>query len=280
MAEINDKQAPNQQAPDKQSACVAHDAQPDQSHCKKGGRPRKDPSTVKRQCSFCLTDEVMGHLRDMALAYGCSGSELLARLIEQAYDSKHHLTFLSDLSAEARADLNRKRAAQLRNTRARRLHVDELNFKRGQGEIGGVALANVMVIVAPKAVTSGAKDQLQEGLRIPGIFCANLGDVWLVPYGLLKGIDPVELISYPCYASVLDYFAGRAIPAAQLSSFVAQHSSFTLSSAAEKATLAKLAQHYGARLPQVNESYQLKSKARQAERFKNPLDEFLVLTDD
>ena len=61
---------------------------------------------------------------------------------------------------------------------------------------------------------------------------------------------------------------------AQLSSFIAAHSSFKLSSAAEKATLAKLAQQYEVNLPQVDESYQLRTKARQEDHFKGPLDEF------
>lgn len=235
------------------------------------GRPRKDPSAVKRQCSFSLTDESISQLKEMALAQGISASEFLGQLIGKAYASKQHLKGLAALTQDERDALNKKRAVQLRNTKARQQHADELNFKRRHGELGG--LTNVMVIAAPKAVTGGAKGH-QDGLRIPGIFCANLGDVWLVPYGLLKGIDAVELISYPCYASVFDYFAGHRIPVAQLSSFIAAHSSFKLSSAAEKSTLAKLAQQYEVNLPQVDESYQLRTKARQEDHFKGPLDEF------
>ena len=74
------------------------------------GRPRKDPSAVKRQCSFSLTDESISQLKEMALAQGISASEFLGQLIGKAYASKQHLKGLAALTQDERDALNKKRA--------------------------------------------------------------------------------------------------------------------------------------------------------------------------
>lgn len=225
-----------------------------ENHKRGAGRPRKAQSELKRQCSFYLSDEARSQLKEMALAQGCTTSECVSKLIANAYLSKGYLKGLSALSSEEQSALQGKRFAQQSKVRVRQQRADELNLKRRQGRFNG--LTNVMVVVAPAAA-------YQDGLRLPGIYCDKLGNVWLVPYSSLLRVDALALLTYPCFASVSDYFAGRQIAPAQLSSFIEQHRGCALSSVAEKAALAQLAQACGVSLPELKESHRLKARSAQ-----------------
>ena len=229
------------------------------------GRPRKDPSEVKRQVGFFLTDEERSMLKEMALLWGCTASQFLADLIRDTYKSKRYMKGFNRLTQDERAELVTQRQTTQFITSRRENSAMQRNLDRRMGM--DRSLTNVMVIAAPQAVTHSALRQLEpgelsEGIDIPGIYCKNLGNVWIVPYGQLYRISVVEIIQYPCYASVLDYFAGKRIAPGLLSDFIEQQHDFKLSSIGEKAVQERLAKVYGSIRYPVKESFELKRRER------------------
>ena len=226
------------------------------------GRPRKDPGEVKRQVAFFLTDEERRMLKEMALLWGCTASQFLANLIRDNYKSKRYMKGFNQLSQDERAELVSQRQTTQFITSRREQTAMQRNLDRRMGM--DRSLTNVMVIAAPQAVTQSAVRNvaLQDGINVPGIYCKNLGDVWIVPYGQLYRISVVEIIQYPCYASVLDYFAGKRIAPGLLSEFIEQQHDFKLSSIGEKAVQERLAKVYGSIRYPVKESFELKRRER------------------
>ena len=226
------------------------------------GRPRKDPGEVKRQVAFFLTDEERRMLKEMALLWGCTASQFLANLIRDNYKSKRYMKGFNQLSQDERAELVSQRQTTQFITSRREQTAMQRNLDRRMGM--DRSLTNVMVIAAPLAVTHSAVRSVapQDGINVPGIYCKNLGDVWIVPYGQLYRISVVEIIQYPCYASVLDYFAGKRIAPGLLSDFIARQHDFKLSSMGEKAVQERLAKVYGTIRYPVKESFELKRRER------------------
>ena len=226
------------------------------------GRPRKDPGEVKRQVAFFLTDEERRMLKEMALLWGCTASQFLANLIRDNYKSKRYMKGFNQLSQDERAELVSQRQTTQFITSRREQTAMQRNLDRRMGM--DRSLTNVMVIAAPQAVTQSAVRNvaLQDGINVPGIYCKNLGDVWIVPYGQLYRISVVEIIQYPCYASVLDYFAGKRIAPGLLSDFIDRQHDFKLSSMGEKAVQERLAKVYGTIRYPVKESFELKRRER------------------
>lgn len=226
------------------------------------GRPRKDPGEVKRQVAFFLTDEERRMLKEMALLWGCTASQFLANLIRDNYKSKRYMKGFNQLSQDERAELVSQRQTTQFITSRREQTAMQRNLDRRMGM--DRSLTNVMVIAAPQAVTQSAVRNvaLQDGINVPGIYCKNLGDVWIVPYGQLYRISVVEIIQYPCYASVLDYFAGKRIAPGLLSDFIDSQHDFKLSSMGEKAVQERLAKVYGTIRYPVKESFELKRRER------------------
>lgn len=226
------------------------------------GRPRKDPGEVKRQVAFFLTDEERRMLKEMALLWGCTASQFLANLIRDNYKSKRYMKGFNQLSQDERAELVSQRQTTQFITSRREQTAMQRNLDRRMGM--DRSLTNVMVIAAPQAVTQSAVRNvaLQDGINVPGIYCKNLGDVWIVPYGQLYRISVVEIIQYPCYASVLDYFAGKRIAPGLLSDFIDRQHDFKLSSMGEKAVQERLAKVYGTICYPVKESFELKRRER------------------
>lgn len=238
-------------------------AQPDAP--KRGpGRPRKDPGEVKRQVAFFLNDEERSMLKEMARLWGCTTSQFLANLVRETYRSRRYMKGFSRLSQEERADLISQRQTTSFITACREKTAMQRNIDRRMGM--DRSLTNVMVIAAPQAVTQRAvresATEVTDGINIPGIYCKNLGDVWIVPYGQLYRISVVEIIQYPCYASVLDYFAGKRIAPGLLSDFIERQHDFQLSSMGEKAVQERLAKVYGTMRYPVKESFELKRRER------------------
>lgn len=226
------------------------------------GRPRKNPGEVKRQVAFFLTDEERRMLKEMALLWGCTASQFLANLIRDNYKSKRYMKGFNQLSQDERAELVSQRQTTQFITSRREQTAMQRNLDRRMGM--DRSLTNVMVIAAPQAVTQSAVRNvaLQDGINVPGIYCKNLGDVWIVPYGQLYRISVVEIIQYPCYASVLDYFAGKRIAPGLLSDFIDRQHDFKLSSMGEKAVQERLAKVYGTIRYPVKESFELKRRER------------------
>ena len=226
------------------------------------GRPRKDPGEVKRQVAFFLTDEERRMLKEMALLWGCTASQFLANLIRDNYKSKRYMKGFNQLSQDERAELVSQRQTTQFITSRREQTAMQRNLDRRMGM--DRSLTNVMVIAAPLVVTQSAvrTNALQDGINVPGIYCKNLGDVWIVPYGQLYRISVVEIIQYPCYASVLDYFAGKRIAPGLLSDFIDRQHDFKLSSMGEKAVQERLAKVYGTIRYPVKESFELKRRER------------------
>ena len=168
----------------------------------------------------------------------------------------------NQLSQDERAELVSQRQTTQFITSRREQTAMQRNLDRRMGM--DRSLTNVMVIAAPQAVTQSAVRNvaLQDGINVPGIYCKNLGDVWIVPYGQLYRISVVEIIQYPCYASVLDYFAGKRIAPGLLSDFIDRQHDFKLSSMGEKAVQERLAKVYGTIRYPVKESFELKRRER------------------
>lgn len=201
------------------------------------GRKKKDDRQVKKQVTIFITDEELFRIKQMAQTWGTNVSQMAAHLINQAYSTGAYLNGYDKLTQDERADLVARRAYSNFLTARRSEAARIRNFDRRNGLDRG--LTNVMVIAAPEDMT-GFK-----GNGFPGIFCKNLGDVWIVPYGLLNRVSVVELIEYPCFASVFDYFAGNAIPPSSLSDFIEDKRDYVLFSFGEKAVLKRLFELYG-----------------------------------
>ena len=201
------------------------------------GRKKKDARQVKKQVSVFMTDEESFRVKQMAQTWGVNVSQMVAHLINQAYTTGAYLNGYDKLSQDERADLVARRAYSNFLTARRSEAARVRNFDRRNGLDRG--LTNVMVIAAPEDMT------YFKGKDFPGIFCKNLGDVWIVPYGLLNKVSVVEIIEFPCYASVFDYFAGKAIAPGALTDFIDDKRDYVLSSFGEKAVLKRLFELYG-----------------------------------
>ena len=195
------------------------------------GRPKKDPREVKRQIGLFISDEERFRLKKMARTWGLTISQMVCTLINRAYEQQDYLKGYDELSQDDRKDLvyQREHVQNITNNRsdaARRRNLDRRNgLDRG--------LTNVMVVVAP------------EVQNLPGVFCRNLGQVWVIPYGILYRVQPTTLIPFPCFASVLDYFTGKRISPSQIAPFINRHRDYVLSSFGEKAVLSRLFAVYG-----------------------------------
>lgn len=232
------------------------------------GRPRKDSRSVKRQRSVFLSDEEYVRLKDMAATWGITVSQMVSELINQAWESNAYLNGYDRLSADERHQLSEQRMRTMERTRRRAIGFEGSYYDRMNGLDRG--LTNVMIIAAPENIGSsgfgsgaagaaggaGGGAGGQQGRReFPGIFCSSLGNVWVVPYGMLDRLTSVELMGWPCYASVLDYFAGSPIPKSHLGEFIDTNKSHVLSSYAEKAVLKRLYELYGRmRMPELPQS--------------------------
>lgn len=195
------------------------------------GRNKKDPREIKRVMGLFVTDEERYRLRHMAETWGVTYSQMASIIINRAYESGNYLRGYDQLSAEEREELVYQREQVQNLTRKREYQARKRNSDRRSGLDRG--LTNVMVVVAP------------EHQDLPGVFCNNLGQVWIIPYGVLYRVRPTSLIPYPCFASVLDYFSGRRIPPFQIAKFIAKHRAYVLSSFGEKAVLTRLFAVYG-----------------------------------
>lgn len=248
----------------------------------------KDTGEMKKQIAFFLTEDEIGYLKTMAMTWGCTASQMIAHLINQAFESKQYLKGFDLLTQEERAELIQLRQVRSFVTAMR----EKAAFKRNQDRRNGLdrGITNVMVIAAPKSVlkkavlpqdeadshlplrirrrlrrealTGRIDPQLHEGIDVPGVYCKNLGNVWVVPYGTLYRVSVLEIIKYPCYASVFDYFAGRQIPKDKLSNFVQDKRDFIMSSLGEKAVQRRLYEVYGKIQFPVKESSALVRRQR------------------
>lgn len=232
------------------------------------GRPRKDSRSVKRQRSVFLSDEEYVRLKDMAATWGITVSQMVSELINQAWESNAYLNGYDRLSADERHQLSEQRMRTMERTRRRAIGFEGSYYDRMNGLDRG--LTNVMIIAAPENIgssgfgsgaagaaggASGGAGGQQGRREFPGIFCSSLGNVWVVPYGMLDRLTSVELMGWPCYASVLDYFAGSPIPKSHLGEFIDTNKSHVLSSYAEKAVLKRLYELYGRmRMPELPQS--------------------------
>lgn len=194
-------------------------------------RPFKEKQDRKKQMSVFFTDEERFRLRQMAQTWGWTQSQMLSKLINQAYVSGSYLDGFEELSADEREDLNLRRQQVSFITSRRKAAAMERNQDRRNGLDRG--LTNVMVVKAP------------EDLKLPGLFCKNLGMVWVIPYNIIYRVSIHSIIEYPCFASVLDYFTGQEIPKNQLSDFMLEQRDYILSSEGEKAVLRNLVEAYG-----------------------------------
>ena len=213
-------------------------------------RQRKELSEVKRKISFSLSDLEHLRLKEMAFMWGLTTSQMISVLINQVYESRSFLNGYDKLSEEELTKIKKRRENMRKQAQERVELYNQLRFTRLQGFNRGIT--NVMVIEAPKRLTTIAKDPVtgkeskhtKEGLNIPGIFCEQLGDVWVVPYSSLSKISVVEIIQYPCYASVEDYFAGKAIAPHKLQQFMFSNRDYEIFSEGERNVLERLNDNY------------------------------------
>lgn len=192
---------------------------------------KKDPRELKRQMAFHISDEERYRLRHMAQTWGITVSQMICLLVNRAYEQGSYLYGYDALTQDQRADLVLRRAHVLFIANKRADVARRRNFDRRNGLDRG--LTNVMVIVAPLEA------------NFPGVFCHRLGQVWIIPYGLFYRVRESAAVQYPCFASVLDYFGGRRIAPHEVSSFIARHRDYILSSFGEKAVLKRLFAVYG-----------------------------------
>ena len=192
---------------------------------------KKDPRELKRQMAFHISDEERYRLRHMAQTWGITVSQMICLLVNRAYEQGSYLYGYDALTQDQRADLVLRRAHVLFIANKRADAARRRNFDRRNGLDRG--LTNVMVIVAPLEA------------NFPGVFCHRLGQVWIIPYGLFYRVRESAAVQYPCFASVLDYFGGRRIAPHEVSSFIARHRDYILSSFGEKAVLKRLFAVYG-----------------------------------
>ncbi|WP_281710411.1 hypothetical protein, partial [Anaerobiospirillum succiniciproducens] len=167
-------------------------------------------------------------------------------LVNQVYESKAFLNGYESLSDQERKALLERRVHLQNIKQVRSAAARKRSYDRRQGVNRG--LTNMMVVCAPK------RDELSKtsGISIPGVFCEKLGEVWLVPYGMLKYISSVEIMSYPCYESVQAYFADQRIPKSQVQNFISKNHNYKIESEGELNAIKQLYQEYGQELPELS----------------------------
>lgn len=207
--------------------------------------PAKKKAHTCMAANISLTELELSRLHEMASTWGVTPSRMVAMLVNQVYESKAFLNGYESLSDKERKALLERRAHLQNIKQVRSAAARKRSYDRRQGVNRG--LTNMMVVCAPK------RDELSKtsGISIPGVFCEKLGEVWLVPYGMLKYISSVEIMSYPCYESVQAYFADQRIPKSQVQSFISKNHNYKIESEGELNAIKQLYQEYGQELPEL-----------------------------
>lgn len=207
--------------------------------------PAKKKANPCMAANISLTELELSRLHEMASTWGVTPSRMVAMLVNQVYESKAFLNGYESLSDKERKALLERRAHLQNIKQVRSEAARKRSYDRRQGVNRG--LTNMMVVCAPK------RDELSKtsGISIPGVFCEKLGEVWLVPYGMLKYISSVEIMSYPCYESVQAYFADQRIPKSQVQNFISKNHNYKIESEGELNAIKQLYQEYGQELPEL-----------------------------
>ena len=207
--------------------------------------PAKKKAHTCMAANISLTELELSRLHEMASTWGVTPSRMVAMLVNQVYESKAFLNGYESLSDKERKALLERRAHLQNIKQVRSEAARKRSYDRRQGVNRG--LTNMMVVCAPK------RDELSKtsGISIPGVFCEKLGEVWLVPYGMLKYISSVEIMSYPCYKSVQAYFADQRIPKSQVQNFISKNHNYKIESEGELNAIKQLYQEYGQELPEL-----------------------------
>lgn len=207
--------------------------------------PAKKKAHTCMAANISLTELELSRLHEMASTWGVTPSRMVAMLVNQVYESKAFLNGYESLSDKERKALLERRAHLQNIKQVRSEAARKRSYDRRQGVNRG--LTNMMVVCAPK------RDELNKtsGISIPGVFCEKLGEVWLVPYGMLKYISSVEIMSYPCYESVQAYFADLRIPKSQVQNFISKNHNYKIESEGELNAIKQLYQEYGQELPEL-----------------------------
>ena len=207
--------------------------------------PAKKKAHTCMAANISLTELELSRLHEMASTWGVTPSRMVAMLVNQVYESKAFLNGYESLSDTERKALLERRAHLQNIKQVRSEAARKRSYDRRQGVNRG--LTNMMVVCAPK------RDELSKtsGISIPGVFCEKLGEVWLVPYGMLKYISSVEIMSYPCYESVQAYFADQRIPKSQVQNFISKNHNYKIESEGELNAIKQLYQEYGQELPEL-----------------------------
>ena len=207
--------------------------------------PAKKKAHTCMAANISLTELELSRLHEMASTWGVTPSRMVAMLVNQVYESKAFLNGYESLSDQERKALLERRAHLQNIKQVRSAAARKRSYDRRQGVNRG--LTNMMVVCAPK------RDELSKtsGISIPGVFCEKLGEVWLVPYGMLKNISSVEIMSYPCYESVQAYFADQRIPKSQVQNFISKNHNYKIESEGELNAIKQLYQEYGQELPEL-----------------------------
>lgn len=207
--------------------------------------PAKKKAHTCMAANISLTELELSRLHEMASTWGVTPSRMVAMLVNQVYESKAFLNGYESLSDKERKALLERRAHLQNIKQVRSEAARKRSYDRRQGVNRG--LTNMMVVCAPK------RDELSKtsGISIPGVFCEKLGEVWLVPYGMLKYISSVEIMSYPCYESVQAYFADLRIPKSQVQNFISKNHNYKIESEGELNAIKQLYQEYGQELPEL-----------------------------
>lgn len=207
--------------------------------------PAKKKAHTCMAANISLTELELSRLHEMASTWGVTPSRMVAMLVNQVYESKAFLNGYESLSDKERKALLERRAHLQNIKQVRSEAARKRSYDRRQGVNRG--LTNMMVVCAPK------RDELSKtsGISIPGVFCEKLGEVWLVPYGMLKYISSVEIMSYPCYESVQAYFADQRIPKSQVQNFISKNHNYKIESEGELNAIKQLYQEYGQELPEL-----------------------------
>ncbi|MCI6862687.1 hypothetical protein [Anaerobiospirillum succiniciproducens] len=207
--------------------------------------PAKKKAHTCMAANISLTELELSRLHEMASTWGVTPSRMVAMLVNQVYESKAFLNGYESLSDKDRKALLERRAHLQNIKQVRSEAARKRSYDRRQGVNRG--LTNMMVVCAPK------RDELSKtsGISIPGVFCEKLGEVWLVPYGMLKYISSVEIMSYPCYESVQAYFADQRIPKSQVQNFISKNHNYKIESEGELNAIKQLYREYGQELPEL-----------------------------
>ena len=207
--------------------------------------PAKKKAHTCMAANISLTELELSRLHEMASTWGVTPSRMVAMLVNQVYESKAFLNGYESLSDKERKALLERRAHLQNIKQVRSAAARKRSYDRRQGVNRG--LTNMMVVCAPKR----DEQSKTSGISIPGVFCEKLGEVWLVPYGMLKNISSVEIMSYPCYESVQAYFADQRIPKSQVQNFISKNHNYKIESEGELNAIKQLYQEYGQELPEL-----------------------------